>query len=291
MSLKEAAARAAHLTAQGMLDMFGNNKLALMSGLFPAHRQLRQYNLSTASASPVPAASKQSSPRSWTLERQYRLPRIRGLLVDAAGTLVSPSEPAAAVYLRYGSAYGVNLSEKQVLQNFRRAYNTPWAGSNIRYVGDGKPFWRHIVAESTGCKSPEMFEEIYDYYQRPEAWKATPGAAEALMRLRRGGVRLAVVSNFDTRLRPLLASMGLLDLFHEVIVSAEVGYEKPCPLIFEEAVNRLNMAPEEVLHIGDDRRNDVWGARDAGITAWLWGVDVTSFEEVADKVLSGRLDI
>jgi FMN phosphatase YigB (HAD superfamily) len=38
--------------------------------------------------------------------------------------------------------------------------------------------------------------------------------------------------------------------------------------------------PEEVVHIGDDRRNDLWGARDAGCDAWLWGSDVYSFKEV-----------
>ena len=58
-------------------------------------------------------------------------------------------------------------------------------------------------------------------------------------------------------------------------------------MIFEEAVQRLDLEPHEVVHIGDDRRNDIWGARDAGITAWLWGQDVKSFEEVADKVLRG----
>ena len=50
----------------------------------------------------------------------------------------------------------------------------------------------------------------------------TPGAVEALQRLRSAGVRLAVVSNFDTRLRPLLDSLNLTDLFDEIIVSAEV---------------------------------------------------------------------
>jgi len=38
--------------------------------------------------------------------------------------------------------------------------------------------------------------------------------------------------------------------------------------------------PEEAVHIGDDRRNDIWGARDAGCDAWLWGSDVYSFKEV-----------
>lgn len=67
----------------------------------------------------------------------------------------------------------------------------------------------------------------------------------------------------------------------------QVGVEKPCPLIFEEACEKLALDPHEVVHLGDDRRNDVWGARDAGITAWLWGTDVMSFEEVAEKVLTG----
>lgn len=34
------------------------------------------------------------------------------------------------------------------------------------------------------------------------------------------------------------------------------------------------------MHVGDDRRNDIWGARDAGCDAWLWGSDVHSFKEV-----------
>jgi FMN phosphatase YigB (HAD superfamily) len=38
--------------------------------------------------------------------------------------------------------------------------------------------------------------------------------------------------------------------------------------------------PEEAVHVGDDRRNDIWGARDAGCDAWLWGSDVHSFKEV-----------
>jgi FMN phosphatase YigB (HAD superfamily) len=40
--------------------------------------------------------------------------------------------------------------------------------------------------------------------------------------------------------------------------------------------------PEEAVHIGDDRRNDLWGARDAGCDAWLWGSDVYSFKEVSN---------
>lgn len=215
-------------------------------------------------------------------------PRFRAVLIDAAGTLILPSEPAALVYLRYAAKYGVELDEKEVLARYRWAYSQPWAHSSIRYVGDGRPFWKYIVSHATGCDEHEMFEDIYHYYQRPEAWFVAPGAVTALQRLRLNGVKLAVVSNFDTRLRPLLRGLNVDHLFDTIVVSAEVGAEKPNPVIFEAAVSALGAAPEELVHVGDDRRNDIWGARDAGITAWLWGVDVASFDEVADKVLSGR---
>lgn len=33
---------------------------------------------------------------------------------------------------------------------------------------------------------------------------------------------------------------------------------QPNPVIFEEALARLQLRPHEVLHVGDDRRNDIW---------------------------------
>ncbi|PSC73910.1 haloacid dehalogenase-like hydrolase domain-containing 3 [Micractinium conductrix] len=211
-------------------------------------------------------------------------PRFKGLLVDAAGTLLSPSEPAAEVYLRYARKYGCDLSPLEVLQRFRAAYNTPWGQSTIRYVGDGRPFWRHIVFQSTGCCSDEMFEELYDHYARGDSYKVAPGAIEALRRIRDAGYKTAVVSNFDTRLWRILADLRLSDLFDAVVVSAEVQAEKPNPVIFEAACAALGLPPEQCVHVGDDRRNDLYGARDSGCFAWLWGQDVFTFAEVERRL-------
>ncbi|KAL4425845.1 hypothetical protein ABPG75_009861 [Micractinium tetrahymenae] len=215
-------------------------------------------------------------------------PRFRGLLVDAAGTLLSPSEPAAEVYLRYAKKYGCNLNPQEVLQRYRQAYNTPWGHSTIRYVGDGRPFWRHIVFESTGCCNDQMFEELYDYYARGSSYFVTPGAPESLRRIRAAGIRTAVVSNFDTRLWRILKELGISDLFDAVIISAEVHAEKPNPVIFEAACAALGLPPEQCVHVGDDRRNDLYGARDSGCFAWLWGQDVFTFEQVERRLATGN---
>ena len=60
----------------------------------------------------------------------------------------------------------------------------------------------------------------------------------------------------------------------------QVEAEKPNPTIFLKACELLGVKPEDAVHVGDDRRNDIWGARDAGCDAWLWGSDVHSFKEV-----------
>ena len=49
------------------------------------------------------------------------------------------------------------------------------------------PCRRHIVEESLGCKDERVFEDIYDYYARAEAWQLSPGAAESLQRIRAMG--------------------------------------------------------------------------------------------------------
>ncbi|XP_066391416.1 uncharacterized protein [Miscanthus floridulus] len=209
----------------------------------------------------------------------------KAILVDAAGTLLAPTEPMAQVYRTIGQKYGVDYSEDEILMRYRRAYAQPWGRSRLRYVNDGRPFWQYIVSSSTGCSDLQYFEELYQYYTTEKAWHlCDPDAGRVFEALRRAGVKTAVVSNFDTRLRPLLQALKCDRWFDAVAISAEVAAEKPNPTIFLKACELLGVKPEEVVHIGDDRRNDIWGARDAGCDAWLWGSDVYSFKEVAERI-------
>lgn len=220
---------------------------------------------------------------------EFLQPTFQALLVDAAGTLLNPSESMTDVYLRYGKRYGLSLTPREILRRYRVAYSTPWAQSSIRYVDDGRPFWRFIVKESTGIENEEMFEEIYEYYSRAEAWVVAPGAEKALRKIRQSGIKTAIVSNFDSRLHKIMQEMGLKDLFDAIIVSADVSAEKPNPVIFMKACEELRVSPENVIHVGDDRRNDLFGARDAGCFAWLWGDDVLSFDHVQKRLETGNL--
>ncbi|HYB70768.1 MAG TPA: HAD family hydrolase [Candidatus Bathyarchaeia archaeon] len=84
--------------------------------------------------------------------------------------------------------------------------------------------------------------------------------------------RLAVVSNFDyaPTCRAILEREGIAGLFDTVVISDEVGWRKPKPVIFETALDRLGLRPAEALFVGDRADIDVLGARGVGMpTVWI----------------------
>lgn len=96
-----------------------------------------------------------------------------------------------------------------------------------------------------------------------------PDVMPTLHALRQRGLRLAIVSNWDASLQSHCDELGLTPLFDAIVGSQAVGYEKPNPRIFEIALERMQAAPEHVVHIGDIYVSDVVGARRAGITPIL----------------------
>jgi len=84
--------------------------------------------------------------------------------------------------------------------------------------------------------------------------------------------RLAVVSNFDytPTARLVLEREGIADLFDEILVSDAVGWRKPAPRIFQEALDRLRLAPPDAVFVGDRADIDVAGAHAVGMRAvWI----------------------
>ncbi|MCH7717022.1 MAG: HAD-IA family hydrolase [Gemmatimonadetes bacterium] len=103
----------------------------------------------------------------------------------------------------------------------------------------------------------------------PSSLAVFPDVSNVLQVLRAARYRIAVVSNWQCGLRHFCTELGFGETFDDVIVSAEVGYEKPNAEIFAEACRRVGVPPHRVLHVGDSMTDDVEGARAAGLHALL----------------------
>ncbi|XP_039816205.1 uncharacterized protein LOC120678859 isoform X3 [Panicum virgatum] len=120
-----------------------------------------------------------------------RAPAYGGLLLDAGGTLLQVARPVAETYASIGRRYGVTKPEKGIMEGFKRAFSAPWP-KTLRYQGDGRPFWRIVVAEATNCTDDDYFEEVYQYYAHGDAWRLPVGADTTLRELKDAGDQIGV---------------------------------------------------------------------------------------------------
>jgi HAD superfamily hydrolase (TIGR01662 family) len=112
-----------------------------------------------------------------------------------------------------------------------------------------------------------------------------------LEKLKNRGLRIAILTNSPwlARVRrPDLAALGIGAFVDAFFASADAGYRKPHPLIFERALAALGVTPAEAVMVGDELAADVAGARNAGLTG-IWKRNGRSREqpEEVDFVIDG----
>lgn len=121
---------------------------------------------------------------------------------------------------------------------------------------------------------PDLLDEVLRIEQ--EAWwqgaRLDPDAIPLLDSLRDRGTRVGLCSNAPYRVESLhgqLAFLGLESHLDAVTFSAEVGWRKPSPRIFEAAIRALGTDAECTVMVGDSEAADIAGARAAGMRAVL----------------------
>lgn len=114
-----------------------------------------------------------------------------------------------------------------------------------------------------------LARRVYDEFGDPGRWRAYDDVAPALRRLKAAGIKTGIISNWDSRLVSLLEGLGLSEHLDTIVSSADVALRKPDPRIFELACERLDVLPDEAVHVGDHHYADIVGASAVGMTAVL----------------------
>src|SRR5204862_5610548 len=110
---------------------------------------------------------------------------------------------------------------------------------------DDRGWWETLVVRmlddlGVSLDRPAYFAELWEEFAKPGVWELYPETHGTLVELGQK-FRLGVISNFDSRLHRILVHLGISHFFEHVIVSSEVGADKPSPRIFAEALDRLDI--------------------------------------------------
>ncbi len=184
---------------------------------------------------------------------------IRAVTLDVAGTLIVPFPSVGVVYAEVANAFGFDADAAQLEQDFPAAFTqvrSQWAMPYGMNDDDARRFWHAVIDATFGQPLPyEIGCELYDTFATARRWRVLPNVRAALSLIVQKKLPMAVVSNFDARLFPLLDELQL-GPFVNIFTSASVGRAKPDPAALLAACAAMQVEPTEVLHLGDSTRED-----------------------------------
>jgi putative hydrolase of the HAD superfamily len=200
---------------------------------------------------------------------------LRAIFFDAVGTLFHLDRTVGDHYAVVAGEVGLTLDPDHLDDAFYSAWKKMPRRAAI--VGprenDDKGWWRELVDLVLVQVAPSLsefdrdnfFEVAYEHFAESGVWELYPEVPSVLEQLQ-PHFQLAVISNFDGRLRLILQHLGVSKFFTHIFISSEIGADKPDPEIFRRALKLIDLKPDEVLHVGDDPKRDWEAASAAGLS-------------------------
>ncbi|MBE4909913.1 HAD family hydrolase [Bacillus luteolus] len=219
------------------------------------------------------------------------------MLFDMDDTLLNRDKAVENLFLIVlERCYGdVNLSLKnEMLQKFK-VYDKRGYGFNDKA----------IVLESFFDKYPPkariLRNKVQDFWNEhfPLCFSIDPNTIHIVNTIKRH-VKVAMITNGSTqRQKAKIRNTNLNSCFDTIIISEEAGFSKPDKRIFELALNKLNVKPEDTLFVGDDLEKDIGGSQNANMKG-IWfnpyklknDSEIKPFDEIDsfDRLLSYFID-
>lgn len=205
------------------------------------------------------------------------------IFLDAVGTLFGVKGSVGEVYGKIAQKFGVEVSPEELdrafYSSFKKSEKMAFPGVPPEEIPLKEFEWWEALAINTFQEAgvwekftdfASFFTELYDHFATAEPWFIYPDVIPTLEHWQNLGITLGVLSNFDTRLYPVLEALNLQQFFSSVTISTEVGAAKPEVEIFDVGLAKHDCFADAAWHIGDSFIEDYQGAKAAGLKAiWL----------------------
>ncbi len=203
---------------------------------------------------------------------------IRAVSFDFYNTLVHhrQGQGRGAVLMQYLRRQGLQSHgwEHQVLYDIFERHAADYSPdlslrSRQQYLQNlAERVFRRLKVQASAGSSADHAENLWAILG-PASLAVFPEVHPVLRSVKKTGYATAIISNWQAGLGHFCSELGLGELVDHVLVSAEVGWEKPERAIFDQAADCLKVPARNILHVGDSQVDDCQGARRAGFRALL----------------------
>jgi len=209
---------------------------------------------------------------------------IKLVTFDALHTLITPRRP---IYVQYSDVFApfLGVLSPAALQRSFKATLKQMQQDKPAYQGQSgaQGWWSEVIKgtaigagadlKAVEASLSQIVPKLLDLFSSKEGYKLFDDTLPVLQQLREMNVRTALVSNADARMRLVLTDLEISPLLQPLLLSEEVGVEKPHTEIFQRAFKRAaldeNVTLNQGVHVGDELRCDYHGAQAAGMQALL----------------------
>src|ERR1051325_5693828 len=134
---------------------------------------------------------------------------VRAVLFDAAETLFTTRGSVGEIYGSVARRYGSRVPADVIQAAFARQFR----GAGPLSVQDQTRWWKDIVHRVFGEVGmvenfDQFFAEVYDKFRDSQGWILFPETLEVLQQLQQRGLKLGIISNFDSRVYSALDRLG-----------------------------------------------------------------------------------
>ncbi len=205
--------------------------------------------------------------------------RPRAVYFDVGDTLLHPRRTLTELLAEVAGDVGIALPgvafsglgdhmRARVAERTRlgRPFTYPPEESRKFWLETYQGFLSHLLHEEDASL---LARALLDILSSPEGYAVFDDALPTLQTLRADGLRLGIVSNWESWLPQLLERVGITPILDHVVISGVCGIEKPDSRIFTLALREAGLGPEQVFYVGDNPAHDVAPALLVGITPVL----------------------
>jgi len=198
--------------------------------------------------------------------------RTRAVFFDVDFTLIRPG-PAfeGSGYRDFCARHGVHVDPALFATAVAAASPLLDSAGDIYSAQVFIDYTRRIIEGmgGTGAHVDRAARDVFDAWSSCHHFNLYDDVADVLRELHGRGLTIGLISNTQRCLASFQSHFALDGLFSVAVSSAEHGYMKPHPSIFQSALQRANTSVEESVMVGDSLNHDVLGARQIGMRAVL----------------------